>query len=210
MVIITPFSLHITDILHAKETKFFHFTKHSFVNSYKICIFAHVMKILKVFILLSLPACLYAQKVELKVMDNFATLRAEQTQSELKPGWTVFDIKLKDKVTRYLSRGHSSQLTDNGMPEFHITPAEDEVLADYVIIRLLNKKYYRKIPKSVIWENEYTRVEPANFSIKSDGEDGFFCHPSDTLPKGDYILLNIKQKPIGDLKDLKVYSFQVP
>ena len=30
------------------------------------------------------------------------------------------------------------------------------------------------------------------------------------LTKGDYILLNIKQKPIGDLKDLKVYSFQVP
>jgi hypothetical protein len=168
------------------------------------------MKILKAFTLLFLPTCMYAQKVELKVLDNFATLKAEQTQSELKPGWTIFDIKLKDKVTHYLSRGHSSQLTDNGMPEFHITPAEDEVLADYVIIRLLNKKYYRKIPKSVILENDYKRVEPANFYIKSDGDNGFFCHPLEALTKVDYILLNIKQKPIGDLKDLKVYSFQVP
>ncbi len=98
------------------------------------------MKILKVFILLIIPVNLFAQKVELKVRDNFATLKAEQTQSELKPGWTVFDIKLKDKLTRYLSGGHSSQLTDDNMPEFHIIPAEDEVLADYAIIRLLNKK----------------------------------------------------------------------
>ena len=168
------------------------------------------MKILKVFILFIIPVNLYAQKVELKVRDNFATLKAEQTQSELKPGWTVFDIKLKDKLTRYLSGGHSSQLTDDNMPEFHIIPAEDEVLADYAIIRLLNKKYYRKFPKSEIRENNYKRVEPANFHIKSDGDNGFVCHPLDALLKGDYILLNLKQKPIGDLKDLKVFSFQVP
>ena len=168
------------------------------------------MKILKAFLLLFLPTCMYAQKVELKVLENFATLKAEQTQSELKPGWTVFDIKLKDKLIHYLDGGHSSQLTDDNMPEFHIIPAEDEVLADYAILRLLNKKYYRKIPKAIIWENDYKRVEPANFYIKSDGDKGFFCHPTDALPKGDYILLNIKQNPIGDLKDLKVYSFQVP
>jgi hypothetical protein len=168
------------------------------------------MKIIKVFILLAIPFCLHAQEVELKVLDNFVKLSSEQTQSELKPGWTVFDIKLKDKLIHYLTKGHSSQLTDDNMPEFHITPSENEVLNDYAIIRLQSRKYYRKIPKSNIWENDYKRVEPANFFIKSDGENGFFCHPLNALVKGEYILLNIKQNPIGDLKDLKVYSFQVP
>ena len=168
------------------------------------------MKILKAITLLFIPVCLYAQKVELKVLDNFVKLTPEQTQSELRPGWTVFDIKLKDKLIHYLSRGHSSQLTDDNMPEFHIIPAENEVLSDYAIIRLQNKRYYRKLPKSNIWENDYKRVEPANFYIKSDGDNGFICHPLEALLKGEYILLNIKQNPIGDLKDLKVYSFQVP
>lgn len=168
------------------------------------------MKILKVFILLIIPVNLFAQKVELKVRDNFATIQAEQTQSELKPGWIVFDIKLKDKLIHYLSGGHSSQLTDDNMPEFHIVPAEHEVLADYAIIRLQKKKYYRKLPKNEILENSYKKVEPAHFFIKSDGDDGFICHPLEALAKGEYILLNIKQSPIGNLKDLKVYSFQVP
>jgi len=169
------------------------------------------MKLLKVlFILSAIPFCLNAQKVEIKVLNTFADLASEQTQSELKPGWTVFDIKLKDKLVRYLSGGHSTQLTDDNMPEFHIIPSENEVLADYAIVRLQNKKYYRKIPKSVIWENEYKRIEPACFHIKSDGENGFFCQPRENLLKGEYILLNLKQPPIGDLKDLKVYPFHTP
>lgn len=168
------------------------------------------MKIIMAFILLTLPICMRAQKVELKVQDHFVKLASEQTQSELKPGWIVFDIKLKDKLVHYLSGGYSTQLTENNKPEFHIIPAENEVLADYAFLRLTNKKSYRKIPKSVIWENEYKRVEPVNFFIKSDGENGFICHPLEALVKGEYILLNLKQKPIGELQDLKVYSFQVP
>ena len=169
------------------------------------------MKLLKVLFILSvIPFNLHAQKVEIKVLNNFAVLASEQTQSELKPGWTVFDIKLKDKLIHYLSGGHSTQLTDDNMPEFHIIPSENEVLADYAIMRLQSKKYYRKIPKNIIWENEYKRIEPANFYIKSDGDNGFICHPLEALIKGEYILLNLKQPPIGDLKDLKVYPFHVP
>ena len=168
------------------------------------------MKILKTFILLTLPLCLHAQKVELKVLDNFAEVKAEQTQTELKPGWTVFDIKLKDKLIHYLDGAHASQLTDDYMPEFHITPAKEEVLADYVLIRLQGKKYYRRLEKSNIRENEYKRIEPAHFFIKSDGGDGFICHPLEALVKGDYILVNIAKKPIGDLQDLIVYPFMVP
>ena len=59
-------------------------------------------------------------------------------------------------------------------------------------------------------ENEYRRIEPAHFHITSDGKDGFLCQPSAPLEKGDYILLNIAQKPVGELGDLKVYPFTVP
>ena len=153
---------------------------------------------------------MYAQKVELKVQNNLAEIAAEQTQSELKPGWTVFDIKLKDKIIHYLNGGRATQLTDDNMPEFRITPAKDEVLSDYAIIRLQAKKYYRKLPKSSVRENEYIRIEPARFYIKSDKENGFICHPLDALVKGEYILLNIAQEPIGSLQDLKVFPFRVP
>ena len=94
------------------------------------------MKILKAFILSTLPICLHAQKVELKVQDSFLEIDVEQTQTELKPGWTVFDIKLKDKFVHYLNGAHAAQQTDGNTPLFHIIPATDEVLADYALIRL--------------------------------------------------------------------------
>lgn len=168
------------------------------------------MNILKAFILTTLPVCLFAQKVELKVQDNFVEIAVDQTQSELKPGWIVFDIKTKDKLIHYLNGGHSLQLTDDNMPHFHIIPGKDEVLADYALIRLQSKKYYRKLPKSTLRDNEYKRIEPANFFVESDGDNGFFCHPLEALEKGDYILLNLSQQPIGSLHDLKVYPFMVP
>ena len=168
------------------------------------------MKILKAFILSTLPICLHAQKVELKVQDSFLDIDVEQTQTELKPGWTVFDIKLKDKFVHYLNGAHAAQQTDGNTPLFHIIPATDEVLANYALIRLQSRKYYRKLPKSNVRENEYKRVEPADFFIKSDGDNGFICQPLEALGKGDYILLNLAQTPIGNLQDLKVYPFTVP
>ena len=168
------------------------------------------MKILKTFILSFLPVCLYAQKVELKVQDNFDEIVVEQTQTELKPGWTVFDIKMKDKLVHYLNGAHAMQMTRDNMPQFHIIPGKDDVLADYAIIRLQSKKYYRKLPKSSVRENEYKRIEPADFYIKSDGDNGFICQPLEALARGEYIILNLSQPPIGPLQDLKVYPFMVP
>ena len=98
------------------------------------------MKILMAFLLAVLPLCLHAQKVELRVYENFAEVSAEQTQTELKPGWIVFDIKMKDKLTRYLNGAHSPQLTDDNLPLFRITPGADEVLTDYALIRLQGKR----------------------------------------------------------------------
>ena len=90
-------------------------------------------------------------------MDNFAILTAEQTQSELKPGWIVFDIKLKDKLIHYLSGGSSSQLTDDNMPEFHIVPAEHEVLADYAKYVCRKRNTTGNYQKTKFWKTTTKR-----------------------------------------------------
>lgn len=149
-----------------------------------------------------------AQKVELAVGEGWVEIPVQQTQSELKPGWKIVDYQMKSKLTHYLSGGHASQLTDGNRPVFRVTPAEKEVLIDYVLIRLKASKYYRKMFKPLLIDCNYTRLEPSYFDIKSES-DSFICQPRLPLQPGEYILANLKQQPIGELQDLLVYPFSV-
>ena len=149
-----------------------------------------------------------AQKVELAVGEGWVEIPVQQTQSELKPGWKMVDYQMKSKLTHYLSGGHASQLTDGNRPVFRVTPAEKEVLIDYVLIRLKASKYYRKMFKPLLIECNYTRLEPSYFDIKAES-DSFICQPRQPLQPGEYILANLKQQPIGELQDLLVYPFSV-
>ena len=149
-----------------------------------------------------------AQKVEIAVGEGWAEIPVQQTQSELKPGWKIVDYQMKSKLTHYLSGGHASQLTDGNRPVFRVTPAEKEVLIDYVLIRLKASKYYRKMFKPLLIECNYTRLEPSYFDIKVES-DSFICQPRQPLQPGEYILANLKQQPIGELQDLLVYPFSV-
>jgi len=155
-----------------------------------------------------LPLMAQAQKVEIRVGSNWAEIPAQQTQSELKPGWKVVDYQMKSKLTRYLSGGHASQLSDGLQPVFRVTPAEKEVLIDYVLVRLKTSKYYRKMFKPLLIECNYTRLEPSYFDISAES-DAFICQPKQPLKPGEYILANLKQSPIGELQDLLVYPFGV-
>ena len=147
-----------------------------------------------------------AQKVEIAVGEGWAEIPAQQTQSELKPGWKIVDYQMKSKLTHYLSGGHASQLAEGDCPVFRVTPAEKEVLIDYVLIRLKASKYYRKLFKPLLVENNYIRLEPNQFNIKAES-DGFICQPKQPLKPGEYILTNLNQHPIGELQDLLVYPF---
>lgn len=149
-----------------------------------------------------------AQKVEISVAGNWAEIPAQQTQSELKPGWKIVDYQMKSRLVHYLSGGHASQLADGNRPVFRVTPSEKEVLIDHVLIRLKAFKDYRKFPKAILIENEYMRLEPNHFDIRAE-EDAFVCQPRQPLLPGEYILVNLKQNPIGDLSDLLVYPFCV-
>lgn len=167
------------------------------------------MRIKQLFFAFFLPMMAFGQSVAVMVGSDFVTIPVQQTQTELKPGWTIVDIKLKDKLVHYLYGAHSTQLADDRQPLFLVTPGEKEILSDYVIIRLQTKKTYRKLPKSTLRENAYTRVDPNAFNLKSDGKDGFICQPTAPLEKGEYILLNINQTPIGNAQDLLVFPFQI-
>lgn len=168
------------------------------------------MRYINVICALLLTAATYAQTVRLEVAGNLVELEAQQTQSELKPGWKIADVKLKDKVVRYLWGAHATQLTDDRTPTFVITPAAGQVLCDFAMMRLKSRRNHRRMAKPELKDNEYSRVEPATFEMKSDGKQGFVCKPRNPLDKGEYILVYLNQTPIGELRDLKVYSIQVP
>ena len=95
------------------------------------------MRYINVICALLLTAATYAQTVRLEVAGNLVELEAQQTQSELKPGWKIADVKLKDKVVRYLWGAHATQLTDDRTPTFVITPAAGQVLCDFALMRPL-------------------------------------------------------------------------
>ena len=165
----------------------------------------------KTFLLLFiLPILAKAQTVEIEVADRFVTLGAEQTQTEIKPGWKIVDIQLKNKAIRYLSGRMARQLTDDQMPIFRLTPASGETLTDYAIIRLRQKRQYRILPNPILRLNHYQRIEPQYFSIKAIGDATFEFHPLSALEHGSYILVNIAQRPTGELEDYIVYPFQIP
>lgn len=147
-----------------------------------------------------------AQRVEIAVEGSWAEIPAQQTQSELKPGWKIVDYQMKSRLVHYLSGGHASQLADGNRPVFRVTPSEKEVLVDYALIRLKGLKYYRKLPKVKLTDNEYIRLELNSFELRAEG-DAFVCQPHQPLAPGDYILVNLTQQPVGELGDLLVYPF---
>lgn len=155
---------------------------------------------------LLLPLLLHAQKVETAVGNGWAEIPAEQTQSELKPGWKIVDYQMKSRLTHYLSGGHATQLADDDRPVLRVTPAPDEVLADYALIRLKQYKNYRKLPKAKITDNTYIRLDINSFEMHAEG-DAFVCQPRSPLKNGEYILVCLSQKTIGELGDLLVYPF---
>lgn len=164
-------------------------------------------KIIGILILLcSLPV--QAQKVEIAVGDNWVEIPAQQTQSELKPGWKIVDYQMKSRLIHYLSGGRATQLVEGNRPVLRVTLGPDEVLVDYAVIRLKGFKSYRKLPKPGLSDNDYVRLELRYFDIKAQS-DSFICQSHQPLQPGEYILVCLSQKPIGDLGDLLVYPFGV-
>ena len=152
---------------------------------------------------------LNAQQVSIRVGESLMKITPKQTQTEVRPGWRIVDIQLKDRTTRYLFGRRSNHFTESARPTFLIEPAEDETLVNYVLIQLTEKKQYRKLPHSSLRDNNYLRIEPQHFDIKPQGDSGFICTPREELTRGEYILVCLTQQPLNELGDVLVYPFRV-
>ena len=156
-----------------------------------------------------LPLKALAQHVFIQVAGNAYPIKQEQTQTEVKPGWTIVDIKTRDKKIQYLWGSRATQMAESHTPTLIIYPGEKETLADYVLIRLRRRKQYRRLMHSPLAENEYIRFTPDHFTILPSAGLGFACTPKDELVTGEYIIAYLNQTPVGEFGDYMVYSFSV-
>lgn len=157
-----------------------------------------------------LTVCSHAQKISLQVADNWVELHAEEMQTEIKPGWSIAGRKLKDKRVLYLWGKTSRQMTDDRKPLLMVEPAEKETLVDYALIKLSTRRDHRRLPKDVLRENTYMRLEPPGFSIKPEGKEAFVCQPFTSLTPGEYILVYLSQTLEEHEAGYRVYPFSIP
>ncbi len=157
-----------------------------------------------------LAVCCHAQKISLQVADNWVELHAEEMQTEIKPGWSIAGRKLKDKRVLYLWSKTSRQMTDDRKPLLMVEPAEKETLVDYALIKLSTRRDHRRLPKDVLRENTYMRLEPPGFSIKPEGKEAFVCQPLTSLTPGEYILVYLSQTIEEHEAGYRVYPFSIP
>jgi len=151
-----------------------------------------------------------AQEVSLGVGGSWVALEAEEMQAEIKPGWTIAGKKLRDTRVLYLWGKRSRQTADDRMPVIRVNPGARETLADYALVRLRCRRDHRRLPKAVLRDNEYVRLEPSLFSIRAEGKQDFVCKPLACLHPGEYVLVCLSQTTDEKQAGYRVYPFSVP
>lgn len=146
--------------------------------------------------------------IRIMVGDTSFEMSSATTQTEVKPGWKIVDYKLPDKATRYLWGHGSNQVSEDGRPVFLIRP-EGYVLSDFAIIKLVQKKQYRKLPSPNLRDCDIIRVDLDFAKIELVGEDQFRVTPIKPLRPGEYILVNLAGKPVNNMGDIEVFPFAV-
>lgn len=148
-----------------------------------------------------------APTVFIYVNDNPNPMTAITSQTEEKKGWDIQGITVGQKTIRYFSGEHAKQLTDN-QPKFAIYP-KTEHLNDYVIIRLKERKGFRRLPASDFKDCDHIRIELDKFKIENLPNMGFAVTPLSPLFPGEYILIDLSQKSVNKYGDMKAYDFSV-
>lgn len=141
------------------------------------------------------------------VGDSIFPMNVITSQTELKKGWDIQGINVGRKIRRYFSGVHSRQITGR-QPKFAIYPKTQE-LNDYALIRLKERRNFRYLPASEFKDCDYTRVELGLFHIENLPEMGFAVTPVTPLFPGEYILIDLSQKPVNSYGDVKAYDFTV-
>lgn len=151
-----------------------------------------------------------AQECDLRVAGHWVSLKAEEMQTEIKPGWSIAGKKLKDTRVLYLWGHTALQMTDDRRPVLRVRPAGQETLVDYALVRLRQRRDYRRLPKDELRDNDYVRLEPEHFDIQVEGDDAFVCTPLASLPAGEYILVCLTQTLREQQAGYRVFPMRVP
>lgn len=171
-------------------------------------------RIISILLLLQLAAGLRAQMDQPKPTvfiyagDKPYAMKAITSQTEKKKGWDIQGKTVGAKQIRYFWGQHAHQITGT-QPRFAIYPRQEN-LNDYALIRLKEKRQYRRLPEAQLSDCPYTRVDLNGFRIDNLPDMGFAVTPVVPLEPGEYILVNLVQKPVGELGDFKAYDFRVP
>ena len=116
-------------------------------------------------------------------------------------------INVGRKIKRYFSGAQARQTTGR-QPKFAIYPKTQD-LNDYALIRLKERRGFRYLPASEFKDCDYTRVELGLFNIENLPGLGFAVTPLTPLFPGEYILVDLSQKPVNQYGDVKAYDFTV-
>lgn len=174
------------------------------------------MKRYLVFILLCfLTLCTFAQLpakssvVSIIIADSLCEIQPVTTQTEFKPGWKIADLKTKGKYTRYIWGRHSRQFADDRQPVFVIKPDLGKTLNDYAVIRLTEKKEYRRLPSTSLFECGFERIDLDNAVIKLLADESYEVRFKRPMEPGEYILVDMKGEPKSEFGDVEVYPFTI-
>ncbi len=147
-------------------------------------------------------------KVFLMVADSAWAMTPNTTLSQLRKGWDIQGINVGRKLIRYLWGIHARQQVDGRTPTFLICP-DTENLNDYALLSLKVKRDHRRFPSAALSECPYKRIEPTDFEIQPVGDTGFRVRPHESLEPGEYLLVDLRQKPVNEFGDVIVYDFSI-
>lgn len=174
------------------------------------------MKRYLVFMMLCFPAlCALAQLpakpsvISIIIGDSLCEIRSVVTQTEFKPGWKIVDLKTRDKYTRYIWGKHSRQFADDRQPVFVVTPEPGRTLNDYAVIRLKEKKEFRRLPSTSLFECGFERIDLDNANIQLLADESYRVRFKQAFEPGEYILVDMKGEPKSEFGDVEVYPFTI-
>ncbi len=123
--------------------------------------------------------------------------------------WNVFSFDVGGRTAKCFPGRGATQTVEGGRPRFLVTTGQDARLADFAIIRLRTTRRWRRLPQSELTANTRLAVDLGTFTVRETAEGRYEIEPLEPLPPGQYVLLNMNQRPMGSELAYEGYCFSV-
>lgn len=149
-----------------------------------------------------------SSSISMYVGDSVYAIQPVVTQTEYKPGWKVVDIQTNGKFSRYLWGKHSRQYADDRQPRLLIDTGPYK-LTDFVLIKLKEKKEYRKFPSHKFDECDFIRMDLELVEISIRADERYEVKFHNPLEAGEYVIVNMAAEPQSEFGDIPVFPFTI-